>query len=176
MKRITRFSKKTWVLVGVFAAVAAMASVGAYAYWTTSGSGTGTATVGTDADNLILHGSVTDLMYPGGPGATVAFTVDNPSDFNQSVSNIHLVDVDAYATALDRTNETNELAECGGLNSATSDFQMADVTVAPATDGDIAPNAVAQALTATGTLYMNNLDSNQDACKNALLTLNLTSS
>jgi hypothetical protein len=162
--------------MGVIATVAAMATVGAYAYWTTSGSGTGTATVGTDADNLVLHGLVTDLMYPGGPGRTVSFTVDNPSNFNQSVSNIHLVDVDAYASAADRTNEVNELAGCGGPNSATSDFQMADVPVAPATDGDIQPNASGQALTATGTLFMNNLDSNQDACKDAFLTLNLTSS
>jgi hypothetical protein len=174
MKR-PRF-RKTWVIAAVVVVVAAMASIGAYAYWTTSGSGTGTATVGTDGDNLVLHGSVTDLMYPGGPGATVSFTVDNPSGFNQSVSEIQLVDVDAYPTALDRTNETNEIAGCGGPNSATSDFQMANVPVAPATDGDIAPNAVAQSLTATGTLFMNNLDSNQDACKDAFLTLNLTSS
>ena len=47
MKRITRFKKRTWVLLGVVAVIAAMASVGAYAYWTTSGSATGTATVGT---------------------------------------------------------------------------------------------------------------------------------
>jgi hypothetical protein len=176
MKRGLRFKKRAWVLFAAVAAVAAMASIGAYAYWTTDGTGTGTATVGTDADNLVLHGSVADLMYPGGPGATVSFEVDNPSDFNQSVSEIQLVDVDAYPTALDRTNETNELAGCGGPNSATSDFQMADVTVDPATDGDIDPNAVGQDLTTTGTLYMNNLDSNQDACKNAFLTLNLTSS
>ena len=34
MKRITRFKKRTWVLLGVVAVIAAMASVGAYAYWT----------------------------------------------------------------------------------------------------------------------------------------------
>ena len=32
-----------------------------------------------------------------------------------------------------------------------------------------------QSVTATGTLSMNNLNSNQDACKNANLLLNLTS-
>ena len=53
MKRLSRFSKRTWVLVGVIAAVAAIASVGAYAYWTTGGSGSGTASTGDTTDNLV---------------------------------------------------------------------------------------------------------------------------
>jgi hypothetical protein len=172
MKKV---SKRAFILLAV-AAVAIVAALGAYAYWTTSGSGSGTGTAGTDADNLVVTGSVAGLMYPGGPGRTVSFTVANPSNFNQSISNIHLVSVDAYPTAADRTAGTNEIAGCGGPNGAAEDFQMADVPVAPATDGDIAPGATAQALTAAGTLYMNNLDSNQDACKDAFLKLSFTTS
>ena len=171
MKRITGFKKRTYVLLGVLSAVAAMAAVGAYAYWTTSGSGSGSATVGTDT-GVVLHGSASGLLYPAGPGRTVSFTVDNASSGNQSVSNIHLVSVDAYSDAA----RTILIAGCGGPNSASSDFQMADVPVNPATDGNIAAGATGQALTAAGTLYMNNLSSNQDACKNAFLKLNLTSS
>ena len=48
MKRITRFKKRTWVLLGVVAVIAAMASVGAYAYWTSSGDGPGTCSDRTD--------------------------------------------------------------------------------------------------------------------------------
>jgi hypothetical protein len=151
-------------------------AVAAYAYWTTNGNGSGTGTAGTDADSIVVTGSVSGLLYPGGPGRTVSFTAANPESFNQSISSIHLVSVDAYPTAADRTAGTNEIAGCGGVNGAAQDYQMSDVTVNPATDGDITPGATAQALSATGTLHMNNLDSNQDACKDAYLKLTFTSS
>lgn len=190
MKRISR---RALVLLSA-TVVAVAASVGAYAYWTTTGTGNGTATVGTDGDNLFVTGSVVDpagtgyvtQLTPGGDPVEITFTVANPSDFNQSVSEIQLVSVDACSLPWDYTNPlaptcdggapfVGDLA-CDSANSGTDDFQMADVTVDPATDGDIAPLATAQALTATGDLYMNNLESNQDACKNANLHLVLTSS
>jgi hypothetical protein len=163
-------SKRTLVLIGVLA-VAVFSAVGAYAYWTSTGSGSGSATVGTDS-GVVLHGSAAGLLYPAGPGRTVSFSVDNASSGNQSVSNIHLVSVDAFSDA----GWTLPISGCGGPNSASSDFQMADVPVNPATDGNILAGASGQPLAATGTLYMNNLASNQNACKNAFLRLNLTSS
>ena len=42
-----QFFKQKKVVALLAAAVVAIAAVGAYAYWTTSGTGTGTATVGT---------------------------------------------------------------------------------------------------------------------------------
>jgi hypothetical protein len=171
MSRI--FSKKR-ALIGIVASLAIVAV--AVAYWTTTGTGTGTGTAGTDADNVSVSGTVTGLLTPGGPGRTVSFTAANPANFNQSISNIHLVSVDAYPTATDRTDGTNELAGCGGTNSGSSDFSMSDVPVTPSTDGDIAPGATAQVISASGTLSMNNLDSNQDACKDAFLKLTFTTS
>ena len=173
-----RLKKRTLVLLGVMV-VAIAAAIGAYAYFTTTGSGNGTATVGTSSA-VTLHGSTSGLLYPGDLGHTVSFTVDNPSTGNQSVSNIHLVSVSACSVVFTYPGGVATCADvtppvCGGVNSASSDFQMADVPVNPATDGNIAPSAVAQPLVTTGTLYMNNLATNQDTCKNAFLNLVLTS-
>jgi hypothetical protein len=168
--------------MGVVAVIAAMASVGAYAYWTTDGSGTGTATVGTDADNLVLHGSTTGSLYPDGPGVPVTFTVDNPSNFDQSVSKIHLDGIEACSAPYSGiTCGGTVIATCGSINdgsvanAGTADFYMADVNVPPATDGNIQANAVAQLLATGGMLVMNNTSSNQDSCKNAYLLLDLSS-
>ncbi len=68
MKRITRFRKRTWVLLGVVAVIAAMASVGAYAFWTSSGSGSGSATTANPtADYLsVINLTTINDLYPGG--------------------------------------------------------------------------------------------------------------
>ena len=79
MKRITRFSKRTWVLFGVVAAVAAMATVGAYAYWTQGGSGTGSATTGTTTAITVVQDSTTaSSLYPGGPSEVAERTLREP--------------------------------------------------------------------------------------------------
>jgi hypothetical protein len=139
------------------AAIAALLVAGvAFAYFTSTGSGTGTATVGTSADNIEVTGTVADLLYPGGPGAEVTFTATNPEDFNQKLSTISLTAVD------------------GPVGCDTSVFHMADVAVGA--EGNLAPNATDVALTATGTLYMDDNGLNQDACKNASLDLTFATS
>ena len=77
MKRIPRFRKRTWVLLAVLATVAAMASVGAYAYFTATGSGTGTATVGS-ASNIQLSSPVVGNLYPAGADVPVTVTLSRP--------------------------------------------------------------------------------------------------
>jgi hypothetical protein len=159
------------------AALAAVVAVGggtAYAFWTTSGTGSGTASAGTSSA-ITIAGTSASTLYPG-TTSTVSFTAANPGTGNQSISTIHLVSVQAYPTANDRTAATNVITACGGVAGAGHDFAMPDVTVNPATDGDIAHGATAQALTATGTLTMNDLSTNQDTCKGAFLALTLTSS
>jgi hypothetical protein len=166
MKKFLKSKKGIALLATMIVAVAA--TVGAYAYFTTTGSGSGTATVGTSTA-FVLHGSAPANLYPG-TSDTVTFTVDNPSTGHQYLNTIHLVSVQAYPTATDRTNGTAEILTCGGPNSASSDFQMADVPV----NHDYASGS-GQAVTPTGTLQMNNLNASQDTCKNAFLKLNLTS-
>jgi hypothetical protein len=175
MKRIRRFSKRTWVLVGVVAVIAAMASMGAYAYFTASGSGTGTATVGTSTD-FVLHGSVADPLYPG-TSETVGLTVDNPGSGNQYLDTIHLESIDACDDVfVSGACSGDPIPGCGSIdedlgsgNAGTGDFFMEDVVVAY----DYSPGAGQSA--PDGLLVMNDLDTSQDACKNAYLQLNLSS-
>ena len=145
------FTKKKIVLlaaVGVSVAV----GTGAYAYFTTTGSGTGSATVGTSSA-VTIHGTTTTTLYPG-TSTQADFTIDNPSPGHQYVAKIKLDSV------------TTDGAHSGCV---MTDFTMPDVTV----NQDFA-NGNGQAVTATGTLSMAN-NGNQNACKGAPLTLNLSS-
>jgi hypothetical protein len=148
------------------AAASAIASVAvggvvAYAYFTTSGSGTANGVVGTSSA-LALHGSVayggTDTaFYPGGPAATVTFTVDNLSSGNQVLHVIHL------SSVTDASD--NAITGC-----TVSDFSMSDVTV----DKDYA-HGLGQSVTPTGSLSMVDTGVNQDACKSQSLHFHFTS-
>jgi hypothetical protein len=151
-------SKKGLALLAVLAIVA-ISAVGAYAYFTSTGSGSGSATVGSSANNLVTTGTPdATALTPAGTGSVISFKVKNPSNFAQRISNIHLVSIAPDAGH----------ASC--LTVLGTDFSMADVPVTE-TDGDIAANATAQALTATGTLKMLDSGVNQDACQGASLTL-----
>ena len=123
----------------------------AFAYFSTTGDGDGSATVGTDAA-LVLHGTTSGLLYPGGPSRTVTFTADNPSPGVQYVGTIELVSVDTGVAGCDGT-----------------DFTMPDVVA----NQEVNPGN-GQAITATGQLSMAN-NGDQDECKDAVLTLNLES-
>lgn len=143
------FSRKVKVAAG--AAIASLAISGAaFAYFTTTGSGTATGAVGTSTA-LVITGTVTDVLYPG-TSSVVTFAVDNDSDGNQLVNTITLVDVVA-----------------SDLGCLSAWFSMDNVV----SNQDIDPGG--EAITATGLITMENVATNQDACKNATLTLNLTS-
>jgi hypothetical protein len=167
-----KHSRRTLVLA-VLVVVAAVAAIGGYAYFTTTGTGSGTASVGTSS-NLTLAGTAASTVYPGTSSA-VSFTANNTSPGHQLLGTIYLASVQAYPTALDRTNGTNVIGGCGSVdpgnvgNAGTSDYYMADV----AANQDFGPSGSPQAVTAGGTLVMNNLNASQDACKGAFLKLNL---
>lgn len=149
-----RFRKRTWLLVGLAVAVA-LAAAGAYAYWTTTGSGSGSAAVASGNGTVVLHGTAPTDLYPGG-SSNVTFTADNAGTSNLFVGTIHLASVSA---------------DGGHSSCVTSDFTMPDVT----SNTVVNAGATGQALTGTGTLSYANTTANQDACKGATLTLNLTS-
>ena len=149
-----RRSRKKKLIVGLAVAGGITASaVGAWAYFTTTGSGTGTGTTGTSSA-LTLHGTAASTLYPG-TSSTVTFTVDNPSAGHQYVNTIHLASV--------TTDAAHSACNVG-------DYTMPDVSAAQ----DVA-NGNGIAITATGTITLANTAVSQDACKNAPLTLNLTS-
>ena len=88
MKRITRFKKRTWVLLGVVAVIAAMASVGAYAYWTTGGTGTGSATATTTTDITVNQNNSVTNLYPGGPAQGLSGNFTNPNGFTVNINSV----------------------------------------------------------------------------------------
>jgi hypothetical protein len=151
MHEMKRFTKRTRILLGVIAACAALAAVGAYAYWTASGTGSGTASVGTDSGVSIVVTDTGSALYPGG-SATITFHVHN----NSTTSSVEVGKVvqDGPVTGL-----------TGGCSA--SDFSFADVTLneTVAASGDGADK--------TGTLSMANTGSNQDACKTQSPVLHL---
>ena len=146
-------SKKGIALLATLA-VAVVAAVGAYAYWTTTGAGTGAQANASSNGTIVLHASWADAaLYPGG-SQSVSFTADNAGASNLYVATIH--------TASITTSDPGCLP---------ADFSMPDVTsntVVPA-------GASGFALAGTGTLSFANTNVSQDACKGATVTLHLTS-
>ena len=164
---MNKFSRKT--LVVSTAAVLLLGGGAAYAYWTTTGSGTGTAVVGTSLP-IIIHGEALTPLTLDGATSAVTFTADNPSTGTQRVTTVSLVSVAAFS---DPGRTVAIPTGTGAGNCDVTKFTMPDVSQ----DQDLLAAASGTALTNDGILSLANDPAyNQDACKNAYLTLNLTSS
>jgi hypothetical protein len=146
--------KKRGIIVAVVAAFALIVAIAGYAYWSTTGSGTGSSTAGTTAA-ITLHASFSSGIYPGGT-KSVSFTADSTNPGNVQVGTVHLASVSFDA---------------GHSTCSAADFTMPDVV-----ENVEIPNGVGSALPNSGTLSFADTASNQDACKGATITLNLTSS
>jgi hypothetical protein len=148
--------RKKRVLV-VLGAVAVLAVAGAaVAFWTTSGSGSGSGSVASSNGTLVLHGSITNQLTPGG-SSPVTFTADNSNGSSLQVGTVHaVVSIDA------------EHAEAG---CKATDFTIGDTVenqVVPAKTSGVA-------LSKSGSISMADTEANQDACKGASITLTLSS-
>jgi hypothetical protein len=153
MKNIT----KRGAFFALTAALVVAVAGGAYAFFTTSGTGTGTASVGSSS-TVTLHATVTGSLYPG-TSSPVSFTVDNPSSGKQRVGTISLLSITPDASH----------SECSTvISGGNPDFTMAAVA-ANQTFG----TGNGQAVTATGSLAMNETGVSQDKCQGATLTLNI---
>jgi hypothetical protein len=191
-------SKKGLVLLATLA-VAAAAAIGGYAYFSASGSGTGTATVGSAVNQIVVQGTTATALTPGN-AATVSFAAWNYANQGQAMSNIHLsglaaceaawstVDYTSYANATtaptcsDTGAAATSDAACAAegfdssASSSTDGFSMQDVAVSPTGDGHLSANATNVGLTEHGSILMNDLNSNQDACQGKNLLLSFTTS
>jgi len=147
-----RFTKRRTIAVGTIAAIA-IAGL-AYAYWTGTGSGTGTGTAGTSG-TVTITGTVASGIAPG-TNRSVSFTAANPSTSPIRVTTVHLESV---------------AADAGHSGCTTADFTMADVTE----NHQVPAGATVEPLPTNGSLVYANTAVNQDACKNATLTLTLSS-
>jgi hypothetical protein len=150
MRRLNDTRVKTALGV-VFALVVAG---GAFAYWTGPGSGSGTGAV-SSGGTISLAGTVATGIAPGLERA-VSFTASNAGTSAITVGTVHLVSV-----AVDAAH-----AACD-----VSDFTMADVVE----DQSIAAATSDVSLATDGSLVFANTAVNQDACKDATLTLTLSS-
>jgi hypothetical protein len=81
-----RFSRRTWILLGVLA-VAVVAALGAYAYFTAPGSGTGYAVVGSTA-NIQLTSDTPSGIWPDGVSHPFNVYVTNSGGGPQYVGTI----------------------------------------------------------------------------------------
>lgn len=139
---------------------------GAYAYWTSLGGGTGTASTKAGSTSaLVVTGNVPNAMYPGDTAQTVTATVKNVG-----TENYRPQAVKAYIT-IDKSG-------CIGsdylLNGAVAPTTSDTATAITLNSVDLAPGA-----TTTGSFTMqfnNKLDTNQDACKGAAVTITYVAS
>jgi hypothetical protein len=141
----------------VLGAVAILAVAGvAVAYWTTTGSGSGSGSVAASNGTLVLHGTITEALTPGGK-SPVTYTADNSNSSSLQVGTVHAV------VSID---EAHALAGC-----KASDFTIADTVE----NQVIAAKSSGVALAKDGSISMTDSAENQDACKGASISLALTS-
>jgi hypothetical protein len=141
----------------VLGAVAILAVAGvAVAYWTTTGSGSGSGSVAASNGTLVLHGTITSALTPGG-SSPVTYTADNAGSSSLQVGTVHAV------VSIDEEHAT---AGC-----KASDFSIADT----AENQVIAAKSSGVALAKDGSISMADTAANQDACKGASISLALTS-
>lgn len=147
-----KLSKKSR-LAAAAAAVGLVAVGGgaAYAYWTTTGSGNGEAATSAGGGTVTLHATFGAGLAPGN-SVNVAYTADNASTTGTVVG------------ALTAT-VTTSVAGC-----LPSWFDVTAVT----SNSPVAPTSTATSV-GNGTLTFNNSTVNQDACKGATVTINVTS-
>lgn len=154
--------KRRKVLVSLAVVAVFAIAGGAVAFWTSTGTGSGSATVGTSANLTLTPVVITGTLVPGGAAATSAITINNPGSSAVKVSNI------ALDTTLPATGN-GALSGIGGLPAgcSASDFTFTSNIAAAGVTVPAGGNAVVN----TATLTMANTAVNQDACKNANLTI-----
>lgn len=176
---IRRFKKKRSLTLA--ALLLLLLSSGAVAYFTATGAGSGSATVGASSP-LVLSASLSGgSLYPG-TSDTVTFTATNSSAGHEYVQTVSLAGIKACTGAGSSWNTATSSCSNGGTEATTcedyetgaSDTTTKDFWMPTVTENQDIPNG-STALTTTGTLKMNDLSSNQNACQNANLYLTFTS-
>jgi hypothetical protein len=153
--------RKRVAIIVTSAVLVAGGAGAAFAYWAAQGTGAGTAATGKETAFTIstVADTTSGALTPGGPTQTISFTITNPSTGAQKVSSV------AASVA----------SSDGKAWTAVTGCSAADYTVGTPsiTYGQIAPGGT---LSGTVTIQMNNLTSNQDACKSASVPLYLAAS
>jgi hypothetical protein len=154
--RLTKRSK----VVAVAAIVGLIGSGAAYAYWTTTGSGTGSATTGTNSPVIVNQTSTITGMYPGQAAQPLSGDFTNPNDGP------------AYVTAVTAAGYTIDAAHLTDGCLADGNYTLGGTALV----GAEVPAGTNVGAWSGLTIRMDNLGTNQDACKDAIVTITYASS
>jgi hypothetical protein len=149
-------------IIAVLAAVVIVGAGGgmAYAYWSSTGDAAGSATTGTSTAFVVTTLPATGApLTPGGPAQSVAFTVANPSTGSQNLSSV---------VATVANSDGSPWTAVTGCSAADYSVGTPDIVL-----GQIAPGG---SVAGTVAVSMNNLSSNQDACKGVTVLLYIVAS
>ncbi|TQJ59963.1 hypothetical protein FBY30_2220 [Arthrobacter sp. SLBN-83] len=149
MRKMTK--KNKIAAVALSATLLAAGGGAAYAYWSTTGSGTGSAVASAGNNEVTLHSSFATGIAPGETRA-VTYTADNSNTSSTVVAGL------APTVA---TSDAKCLASWFTVDASNS-----PTTVLAKTTGTTV---------GTGTLTFTDTADNQDACKTATITVNVTS-
>ncbi|MEV7607787.1 hypothetical protein AB0N65_20330 [Paenarthrobacter sp. NPDC089322] len=150
MRKLSKKSRITATVAGV--ALVAVGGGAAYAYWTTTGSGNGSATNAAGGGTVTLHATFDAGLAPGNE-VSVAYTADNSTTSSTVVG------------ALSANVATN-VAAC-----LPEWFEVTAVT----SNSPVAANSTGTSV-GSGVLKFNDSTTvNQDACKSATVTVNVSS-
>lgn len=153
------YTKKRLTIILVTAAVLVVGGGVAFAYWTSTGTGTGAATTGTSTAFVVTSSAPTGgPLTPGGPAQTVAFNVNNPSSGIQNLASVTVTIAEGVVAGVPTPWDDVPGCSAADYTIGTPDFDPGDIPAG----GDLA---------GTVTITMNNLGSNQDACKGATVPL-----
>ena len=145
-----RFFSKRAVTIGLAVGLSLGAAGAAFAYFTSTGAGTGSASTGsTTAVTITQTGSVTGLL-PGGPSATINYSVHNPGAGAAHVGSVTVTLTSVTTGAV------------GGDPACTT--ASYSITQGPAINADVAPGGT---VTGTATIAMLDNGLNQDNCQAA---------
>ena len=161
MTTTTSHVKKRTINRTIIALVAILTLAGAgvaYAYWTSTGTGTGTATTGESTPFTITSAAAVGTIEPGGAGQTIAFTVDNPADVPQYLTEVTVTLADEDGNAWNPTG------------TCEAEDYDATITTAP-TAGEIAASGTAAGVV---TVTLANTTENQDDCQGQTVPLYFT--
>ena len=150
MRKLSKKSRITAAVAGV--ALVAVGGGAAYAYWTTTGSGSGEATNAPGGGTVTLHATFAGGLAPGNQ-VNVVYSADNATTSSTVVGALS-------------ANVTTNVEAC-----LPTWFEVTAVT----TNTPVAANSTGTSVGSGILKFNDSTTDNQDACKGAVVTVNVTS-
>lgn len=152
-KTISRGKKRTTIALTIVVTITGAGA--AFAYWTSTGSGTGSATTGESAAFTIVSDPAVGTIAPGSAGQTVDFTVTNPGEGTQ-----HLTEVTVTLATAD-----------GTAWAPTGQCLIGDYTATISTSPAPADILASGTVNGVATVTLANTAANQDDCQGQVVPL-----